>query len=274
MTASNDIIRLEAEILNRKKYRAIDPALVRWVGSEELTRQKSYKEALQSTRSRLHQAACAYQSQDLDYVSAARELAELPRLLESAQTKEFCHRLMNAHASSRERLHILERFYQRIAQETEGIHTILDCACGLNPLALPWMIWRGITRYDSCDVFSDLTSFLQLFLDHYKVQGQVATCDLTADTPGGAYDLVLLLKTLPCLEQLEKSSARRLITSLNSRYLLISYPVASLGGHQKGMNRNYTAQFEELTADWKGKIKRIEFETELAFLLIRDPSKV
>jgi hypothetical protein len=205
MTASNDIIRLEAEILNRKKYRAIDPALVRWVGSEELTRQKSYKEALQSTRSRLHQAACAYQSQELDYVSAARELAELPRSLESAQTKEFCHRLMNAHASSRERLLILEKFYQRIAQET---------------------------------------------------------------------DLVLLLKTLPCLEQLEKSSARRLITSLNSRYLLISYPVASLGGHQKGMNRNYTAQFEELTADWQGIIKRFEFETELAFLLIRDPSKV
>jgi len=40
------------------------------------------------------------------------------------------------------------------------------------------------------------------------------------------------------------------------------------------MNRNYTAQFEELTADWQGIIKRFEFETELAFLLIRDPSKV
>ena len=123
-----------------------------------------------------------------------------------------------------------------------------------------------------CSVISPL--FSQLFLDHYKVQGHVTTCDLTADTPGGAFDLVLLLKTLPCLEQLEKSSARRLITSLKSRYLLISYPVASLSGRQKGMNRNYTAQFEELTADWKGKIKRIEFETELAFILIRDPFEV
>jgi|WetSurMetagenome_2_1015567.scaffolds.fasta_scaffold10234_4 16S rRNA (guanine(1405)-N(7))-methyltransferase len=274
MTSSNDIIHLEAEILTRKKYHAIDPALVRRVGSEELSRQKSYKEALQSTRSRLHQAACAYQSPELDYASAARELADLPRSLESAQTKEFCHRLMNAHASSRERLHILDKFYQRIAQETEGVHTILDCACGLNPLALPWMPWSGITRFDACDVFSDLTAFLQLFLDHYNIHGHVTTFDLTADTPGGAYDLVLLLKTLPCLEQLEKYSARRLITTLNSRYLLISYPVASLGGHQKGMSRNYTAQFEELTADWKGKIKRIEFETELAFLLIRDPFEV
>ena len=50
-----------------------------------------------------------------------------------------------------------------------------------------------------------------------------------------------------------------------------SLPCASLGGRDKGMVRNYTRQFEDPFLGWQGGIKRFEFETELAFLLIRDP---
>jgi hypothetical protein len=39
------------------------------------------------------------------------------------------------------------------------------------------------------------------------------------------------------------------------------------------MIRNYTRQFEKLAAGWRGEIKRFDFETELAFLLIREPSE-
>ncbi len=271
MTSSVDLSRLEAEILSRKKYRGLDPALVRQVGLQELARQKNFKESLRSTRARLHQAACAYLLQDLDYASLEHEIATLPRSIQAVETRDFCLRVMSLHASSNERLSILERFSQEIARDLVGIHSVLDCACGLNPLSLPWMPWGMNTRYDACDVFTDMVGFVQHFLEHYGIKGNAWTCDLSRETPAGEYDLVLLLKTLPILEQIEKTSAARLLQSIRGRNLLVSYPVASLGGHQKGMTRNYTRQFESLTSDWRGEIKRFEFETELVFLLIREP---
>jgi 16S rRNA (guanine(1405)-N(7))-methyltransferase len=270
-TDLDDLSRLEGDILSRKKYQSLDPVIVRQIGQQELTRRKNYKSALRSARARLHQAACVFQLQDLDYPSVEKELAALPRSIDAEETRDFCLRLMKLHASSKERLPILEHFFNEIAGEMVGINSILDCACGLNPLSLPWTPWKENIRYDACDVFTDMVGFVQKFLDHFGIKGNACTCDLSRETPAGEYDLVLLLKTLPCLEQLEKNSTARLLKSIQGRYLLVSYPVASLGGHQKGMIRNYTHQFESLTAEWQGEIKRFEFETELAFLLIREP---
>ncbi len=271
MISPDEIARLEAEILSRKKYQSLDPVLVRRVGTQELARRKNYREALRSSRARLHQAACVYQLQDIDYGTARRELASLPGSIHKEESKAFCRRLLNQHASSKERIPILDHFFRQVAAEMEDVHSILDCACGLNPLSLPWMPWENITRYDACDVFTDLTGFLQQYLDHFGVPGSANNCDLVQEVPSGVYDLVFLLKTLPCLEQLERSSAARLLNSIQGRYVLVSYPVSSLGGRDKGMVRNYTRQFEDLVTGWQGGIKRFEFETELAFLLIREP---
>jgi 16S rRNA (guanine(1405)-N(7))-methyltransferase len=273
MIKPEQIARLEAEILDRKKYQSLDPVLVHRVGMQELTRHNNYKEALRSTRARLHQAACAFQLPEMDFDTASRELALLPHSIHSEESRSYCLRLLSLHASSKERIPILDQFFRRIAAEMEEVHSILDCACGLNPLSLPWMPWGDITRYDAVDVFSNQTFFLQQFLDHFQIPGCVQTCDLVHEVPEGSYDLVFLLKTLPCLEQLEKSTSSRLLNSVRGRYVLVSYPVASLSGREKGMLRNYTRQFENLAAGWKGEIKRFEFETELAFLLIREHSE-
>jgi len=273
MISPEQIARLEAEILGRKKYQSLDPILVHRVGIQELTRHNNYKEALKSSRARLHQAACAFQLPEMDFDTANQDLASLPKSIHAEESEAYCLRLLSQHASSKERIPILDQFFHRVATEMEEVHSILDCACGLNPLSLPWMPWGEITRYDAVDVFSNLTGFLQQFLDHFRIPGSAQTCDLVHEVPGDSYDLVFLLKTLPCLENLEKSASSRLLNAVRGRYVLVSYPVASLGGREKGMIQNYTRQFEKLTAGWRGEIKRFDFETELAFLLIREPSE-
>ena len=91
--------------------------------------------------------------------------------------------------------------------------------------------------------------------------------DLITNPPTEPADLVLLLKTLPVLEQVEKGAAPRLLDALNARYLLISFPTRSLGGRQKGMVQNYEAQFMEWVDGRAWHIQRFEFPTELAFLV-------
>lgn len=260
---------LTQQIKSRKKYRDIDAAIIQKIGAQELGRQKSFKDVEKAARSRLHQAACSYQTQSVNYESAIKKLARLPNSISSDASKAFCTEMMKTHASTRERLPILEQFYARIFAALPDIHSVIDCACGLNPLSLAWMPFHGRVRYDACDLFEKQAKFLQAFFDHFGVQGDSWTCDLTSQIPQGKYDLALILKTLPCLEQLEKSSGSRLLELLDAKYLLVTYPVASLGGYDKGMARNYTRQFEDITRNWHGEINRFEFETELAFLLTR-----
>jgi 16S rRNA (guanine(1405)-N(7))-methyltransferase len=79
-----------------------------------------------------------------------------------------------------------------------------------------------------------------------------------------------MLKIIPCLEQLDKNLPQKLLREVNAKHILVSFPVASLGGKGKGMRDNYEKHFLELTTDWPGSIKRFEFYSELAFLLTRD----
>ena len=79
--------------------------------------------------------------------------------------------------------------------------------------------------------------------------------------------VAFLLKTLPCLEQLDKGISPKLLDAVPADYLLISYPIRSLGGRAKGMGKTYETQFEKLMANRNWQVERFEFKTELAFLV-------
>jgi 16S rRNA (guanine(1405)-N(7))-methyltransferase len=70
---------------------------------------------------------------------------------------------------------------------------------------------------------------------------------------------------VPCLEQVDKSAGQRLLDTLDTAHLLVSFPVHSLGGRSKGMAATYTAHFRQLVAGRGWRIERFEFATELVF---------
>ena len=269
MKPSSDLDRLTGEILSRKKYRSLDEDFIRRIGAQELERQRSYKDAVHSTRNRLHQVSCSYQEKPIDFINWQEKLRQIPNSFGSEETKVFCKSMMREHTSTNERLPILDCFFRDTLAGLPEIHTILDCACGLNPLSLPWIPCNKGVAYQACDVSTDLAVFLGKFFEHFNIDGKAWTCDLTTEVPDGHFDLALILKTATCLEQQDKNATTRLLEGINAKYILLSYPIASLGGHDKGMIRNYSDHFERLSANWTGGLKRFEFETELAFLLIR-----
>ena len=131
--------RLVADVQAGAKYRSIDPGLIRRIGEAELRNQSSYKEALKSTRSRLHQVSAAYQEGKIDYVRWIDELVNLPPDLSDPNLQAVCRRVMGLHTSTHERLPMIETFYQTTLSALPPIESVLDLACGLNPLARPWM---------------------------------------------------------------------------------------------------------------------------------------
>jgi len=270
MSPTPTLDELVTQVRTGEKYRHISEDLIRRIAAQELPNRRSLKDAVKAVRNKLHQVGGAYQETLIDYAHFLRELEILPADLRHPDMQAFCLKAMRSHASTRERLPILETFFRETLAETGPVASVLDVACGLNPLALPWMPLAADAPYYACDIYNDQMEFLNRFLAHLGRPGRAELCDLTAELPMQPVQVALLLKTIPCLEQVDKSIGPRLLEGIPAEHLLVSFPVTSLGGRGKGMLENYEAHFMQLTAGRGWHIQRFEFSSELAFLVSRE----
>lgn len=267
-TTEDDILQQLMEMVaGSDKYAAISPELIRAVGEKELVKRRTMKEAVKETRNKLHQVGSAFQEKPIPYAAWKKELAGLPTVLQSEEAQEFLQASMAWHASTAERLSILPRFFQETLASLAPVTSILDLACGLNPLCLPWMPVAKDVTYAACDIYQDMTDFMTVFFDHFHIHGNAFTCDLSQSVPGQSAQVALLLKTIPCLDQVNKNAAGRLLRELQADYILVSFPAHSLGGRNKGMKENYEARFESLIEGQNWKVTRFDYVSELAFLI-------
>ena len=265
----DELDKLVQAILRSPKYREVCEDLIRNIGSRELAARRNWKEAVKATKNKLHQVGGAYFDGRIEY---ARWLDELRAAADSGDRERFlrvCKEAMKHHSSTRERLGILGQFYALTLADLPAIGTVLDIACGLNPLAIPWMPLGKDVQYYAYDMYRDMVGFLNEFMRIADVQGQAEVRDVTRFPPARRADLAFILKSLPCIEQVDKSASGRLLEVINADHLLISYPVWSLGGKGKGMAQNYEGRFRELMVGRRWSVRRFEFATELAFLVTK-----
>ena len=251
------------------KYAAMDRGLVTTLVEQELSKGRNAKETVKAVRNKLHQIGSAYQEKSIDYAQLLEHLSNLPRDLQDPQVIDFCREAMQEHTSTRERLSFLDHFFQEALDGIGPVHSLIDMACGLNPLALPWLPLAPNARVLACDIYADMADFLNAFYAHFGVNGHAFNCDLVHNIPEEKVQLALLLKTIPCLEQVDKSIGRRLLSGLQAEHVLVSFPVHSLGGRGKGMRVNYDQHFSEIINGLQWAVKRFDFSGELVFRLSR-----
>jgi 16S rRNA (guanine(1405)-N(7))-methyltransferase len=239
---------------------------VRNIGTQELSKRRTLKEALKATKNKLHQMGGAY----LEGVDYARWLHELRACADDKnELQRVCQSIMTHHASTRERLPILDQFYTTLLTDLAPISSILDLACGLHPLALPWMPLAEPVTYYAYDIYQQMMDFLQEWFTLIGIQGHAQMCDILQACPTHPVDVAFVLKTIPCLEQLDKHAGQHLLQAINARYLIVSFPVHSLGGKKKGMVAHYETHFRALLGDTPWAVKRVEFATELVFVVTK-----
>jgi 16S rRNA (guanine(1405)-N(7))-methyltransferase len=261
----SDIDELVAAVRQSAKYRSVCEDFIRGVGARELAKGRRLKEAVKATKKKLHQIGGAYLEGRVDY---AAWLDELEAAAGSGEDfRRACFGIMGHHSSAKERLEILDTFYATVLADLPSVHSVLDLACGLNPLAIPWMGLPDGAAYYAYDIYEDMADFLQAFMQLVPVRGEARACDVLRSCPMPRVDLALVLKSIPCLEQIDKSVGAWLLDAIEADYFLVSFPVHSLGGWDKGMPTNYEAHFRELVAGKGWSVKRFEFATELAFLV-------
>ena len=269
MTDNARLQRLIDKVQANRKYETISRDLVSRLSQEAITKGLTGKSAVKAVRNKLHQVGGAYFKQNVDYDEAKQILADLPRNLQADETRQFCLKYMRTHTSTAERLPILDNFFQTCLEPIQPVTSVLDLACGMNPLAQPWMPLSTDFQYHACDIYLDMLDLIGAFFSHFELDGQTYPCDLVGKVPPVDADVAFLLKAIPCLEQVDKSIGLPLLEAIQADHILVSFPVRSIGGRKKGMPDFYRDHFYEIIAVKSWKIQEFEFKTELAFLVTK-----
>ncbi|MDY6866890.1 MAG: hypothetical protein SVT56_03135 [Chloroflexota bacterium] len=267
MPEESQIADLVRKVQANPKYEFIEQGLVKRLCAESLAKGFTGKGAVKDVRSKLHQVGGAYFRRNIDFEKSTTSLDKTSNDITSDEVKRFCRDQMKGHASTAERLPILEDFFKTTLAPIAPVTSVVDLACGLNPLAIPWIPLVEGFAYQACDIYLDMMNFLQYFFDHFSINGRIFTCDIIDNLPDESTQVAFLLKSMPCLEQLDKDIGSHLLEKINAEHILVSFPVRSLGGRKKGMPDFYRQHFYEIVDGKSWIIQEFEFTTELVFLV-------
>jgi 16S rRNA (guanine(1405)-N(7))-methyltransferase len=262
------LARLVSSVLASARYRSVCSEVVERVGAIELEKRKTWKDAENETRKHLHRIC----GSNLDSVPPyAKWLETLRTVTDGDGFRSELRRMMLCHASTCERLPVLDEFYRRTLEFARPVRSIVDIGCGFNPLAMPWMNLERDCTYEGYDVYSDMTAFLEAALGQLPDESigsvKVVAKDISVDPPGTVADVALILKFLPLLELKSGQETLDWMGQLNTRYALVSFPTRTLGGRNVGMARSHEAGFKEVLQASGWSSERIEFQNELCFMV-------
>lgn len=258
---NNDLLE---KLLRSKNYRDVCPDTVRRVWADCEKRYKKPKEVEKAAREALHGITGAFMTPQ-----EARQLAWDMQAWHINKTDAGLERMLSRHASTRERLPIadIDALYDRIYASTGRPQSVLDLACGINPLYLGA---RGISAA-GVDISGAAVYAVNTFRESYGMPVSARCADLLCPgaIPGERFDIALLFKLLPLLERQESGGTARVMNAVNARYLAVSFPTRTLGGRSVGMEANYARWMEAHLPASMTVRDRFETRNELFYIIAK-----
>jgi len=254
-------------ILQSRKYRGLDlpEETLRDLYERELQRHSNPKDAVKAVREKLHNIIAPYLG-DPDYAAAEAELRQLGTGADEEQIRGLCLRLLGQHASTRERIPLLETFYQSLFAITGQPHTILDLACGLNPLAFLWMGLARDTQYYAYDLHHPRVDLINAFFEAIGLSPLAEHCDILVSPPDIRADVAFFFKEAHRFEQRQRGCNRAFWLALNVRWLLVSLPITNLTGQRDLLDRQRALVARTIAGlDWP--VTEVLLDTELIFCI-------
>ena len=253
----NELAALNA-LKASKNYADICPETVERVFLEQLPKYKKLKDADKAARSQLHAISGAFIArEELDRARAAfaRWRGGDPGALREA---------LLCHASTRERLSEADALFDRAFKAAGNPQTVLDLACGFNPVYLGA---RGGVAVTGVDIHAGCVRFVNdcASIGGWNVSARLG--DLISEIPNDPCDLALMMKLLPVMESQKSGATLRLIDGVNAKYILVTFPTKTLGGRGVGMEKHYSEWFEALRPERARVVDRFSTVNELCYVL-------
>lgn len=251
-------------IKQSRKYRDTSEETIRQLAVEAVIEHKKPKPAEKAVRKRLHSIMAPYLG-DPDYAAARRLLTDSFVGGDEKVIRAACRDLMYTHLSTRERLPILDTFYRNIFAVTGPPRRLLDIACGLNPLAFPWMdLPAAGTDFIAYDIHEPRVDFLNHYFILQGLPPLAFVKDVAVGPPAESGDVALFLKEMPRFERNYPGHGRNLLNAIDARWLVVSFPTISTHGGRNLTNR-YREFFYQIIDGSGWPVTELLFDTELVF---------
>ncbi|MBN1923460.1 MAG: hypothetical protein JW791_01720 [Nanoarchaeota archaeon] len=160
-------------------------------------------------------------------------------------------------------LTVQEGLYDEIFKITGKPEVLLDLACGLNPLTIPWMKLSNKTEYYCYDIEKSQISFLNDYFKLLKKRYKAYCQDVITKTPVKKADVAFLFKSTTCFEWQREGNTLKVLNNLNSKWVALTLMLR--GEKNIPGSRNY---FNNLLKNLP--VKRVEeliFKKEYVYLI-------
>ena len=266
MSEDDELEAVVAAIKASRKYRAVGVETIRALVQQAWPEHRKPKAVEKAVRRRLHGIAAGHLG-DPDYAALGPALAEVLARGDAAGERALCEEALGRHLSTRERLPYMERFYAEIFEHTGVPGTLLDLACGLGPLALPWMGLPPATRVLAYDVNEPRVEMLDGWLRARGQAGGAEVRDIVLRPPWAAADVALLLKELHRLQRNYPGMVGvEWLARIPARQLVVSLPAFSAHGGRRLVDR-YRDMMGRLIEGQGWATHELLFEHEVVFCL-------
>ena len=260
-----DVEAVVTAVKQSRKYGDTSEETIRELAEEAARRHKKPKAAVKAVRAQLHSIMAPYLG-DPDYAREVRRLDEAFAAGDAGQIEAVCRDALYAHLSTRERLPILAEFYERIFAVTGLPRSLMDVACGLNPLALRWMGLDLPLNFYAYDIHEPRIDFINHYFQLEGLPPLARARDVAVEPPQERVDAALFLKEMPRFERNYRGRGRPLLEAIPADFLVVSYPSVSARGGRNltGRYRDFMYQLIE-GHDWPAT--ELLFDGELVFVL-------
>ena len=244
-------LALFEKLSSNKKYSDVCPDAVRRGISECEGRYRKPKDLEKAVRERLHGVTSAFNDLGPGAAQAASCISDDESLAD----------MLRRHASTRERLPLsaMDALYGRIFETTGRPESVLDLACGLNPL---YLIHRFGCRVVGVDISKSCVDLIP-----EGIWGDLL-CENAI--PREPFHIALLFKILPLLERQRAGAAMDVMRAVNAKYLVASFPTRTMGGRNVGMEAHYSEWMEAHLPENRAVAARFATENELFYILEED----
>lgn len=265
MNENDNLTQLIQRISNSKKYRSVYHKTIERIVSECLEKYGK-RDAEKKARNLLHRIWNSYYISKPNYEYLLNKIRENPT--DQLKLEETILNILAYQSSVKERIPILNTFYHKIFSIIGYPSSIIDHACGLNPLTIFWMNLPKDTIYNAYDIDDDQIDFLNKAFQIISIENKIniKTGDVLSDEFEYA-DVIFMLKLLPLLEQQGKGLSLEVMKKQQCKYMIISFPIKSLSGNYKGMVEYYSDWFSNHVSKEKWKVEKMLFSTELVYII-------
>lgn len=259
--------KIAENILSTGKYRMLCRDTVIDILYAEKNKYDSRKQLVKAVRRRLHQIKGAFAG-DRAYKNAKTILDKMDEE-SAADIKDAINEIIRYHASTYERMPVMDEFYKKVFDALGSVESVLDIGCGFNPFTNIYIPGFRDIKYTAIDIDGMAISLIDRYFKITGIDGCAYIGDALISPIGYNANVAFLFKLLPLLEQREKGGSIRLLDNLNTAKMVVTYPAASLSGRGKGMIKNYSQSFEKMTEDRYSILLKEIIGRELVYIIER-----